>query len=96
MTTPVMALIQALGLLWLIVGLGYFLMWQDNQMLKKVQKGISTIVIMSLPVTLFESLYTINLQSVNFKLIITIFLVRTRIFERFRCFLFRAHLYLQL
>lgn len=89
-----MALTQALGLLWLIVGIGYFLMWQvtplppqslssswhtflqDNQMLKKVEKGISTIVIMSLPVTLFESLYTINLLSVNFKLIGTISLAK--------------------
>lgn len=68
-TSPMMALAEALALLWLIVGIAYYFMWTDNETLKKMQPGISAFVILSLPVVLFESLYTVNLLAVDFKLI---------------------------
>jgi predicted permease len=75
-----MALVQVLGLVWLIIAIAYCLMWQDNQTLNKMRFGMSTIVIISLPVLLFESLYTVNLRSVNYGVILSVFFAKGALF----------------
>jgi predicted permease len=75
-TPPIIALVQALGLLWLIVGIAYVLMWQDGKTLENMKPGLKTIINLSLPVVLFESLYTVNLQKVNYMLIAAITLAK--------------------
>ena len=58
MGSPLVALTEALGLLWLIVGIAYILMWRDPETLSKMQFGIRTLVIISFPVVLFESMFS--------------------------------------
>ena len=58
-----LGLVSALGLLWLIVGIAFVLMWQDPQTLAKMQKGMSIIVIMSLPCVLFEAMFTVSVRN---------------------------------
>jgi hypothetical protein len=68
MGSPLVALSEALGLMWMIVAIAYILMWRDPETNTKMAFGIRTLVIITLPVVLFESMFTLNLMTIEWGL----------------------------
>jgi hypothetical protein len=77
MTGSNMALTQSLGLLWVVIAIAYLIMYFDSNKLKECKAGISLIVMLSMPVVLFESLFTVNLLNVNYELILALAMAKT-------------------